>query len=99
MKKRLLLLKMIDTAGKLAFAFLLFFCMYLASALAEGEINLMVTVAACGGIYAVGKWLYCFLPELEELIEKLEAAIERKEARERAAAYELRIVRDIRPGV
>ena len=98
MKKRLYILKAIDAAGNLALILLFFFYMYLASALAEGEINLLVMVAACGGIYAAAKWLCDFLPELEGLTETLEEAIERKTARERAEVYELWIVKDLRPG-
>ena len=99
MKKRLFILKMIESATALAFIFLFFFYMYLASLLAEGEINLFVAAAAIGGVIAAGRALCPFFEGMEELIADLERAIRRKEAREREAVYELRIVKDLRPGV
>ena len=98
MKKRLFLLKAIYSAGATAFILLFFFYMYLAALLAEGEISLFVAVAALGGVIAAGKAMCPFMTELEDMIDRLERAIERKKARERAAAYELRIVRDYRTG-
>ncbi len=98
MKKRLFLLKAIYSAGATAFILLFFFYMYLAALLAEGEISLFVAAAALGGVIAAGKAMCPFMTELEDMIGKLERAIERKKARERAAAYELRIVRDYRTG-
>lgn len=98
MKKRLFLLKAIYSAGATAFILLFFFYMYLAGLLAEGEINLFVAAAAIGGVIAAGKAMIPFMTELEGMIAGLERAIERKRERERAAAYELRIVRDFRPG-
>ena len=98
MKKRLFILKAIYSAGATAFIFLFFFYMYLAGLLAEGEINLLVAAAAIGGVIAAGKAMCPFMTELEDMIDRLEKAIERKAERERAAACELRIVKDLRPG-
>lgn len=97
MKKRLFLLKAIYSAGATAFILLFFFYIYLAGLLAEGEINVFVAAAAIGGVIAAGKAMIPFMTELEGMIAGLERAIERKQERERAAVYELRIVRDFRP--
>ena len=90
MKKRLFFLKMIEVATAFPIILLFLSYLYIVWMMTWGEINLFIAAAAIGGVIAACKAMFRFMTELEDMIERLERAIERKRERERADASKLR---------
>ena len=81
---------MIEVATAFPIILLFLSYLYILLMMTWGEINLFITAAAIGGVIAAGRVIFRFMIEIEDMIERLERAIERKRERERAAGSELR---------